>query len=484
MIVTRMQCRVIAVLASLARSLGRFRVQSLSLLGGMMLVMFPMVGVSVNDALLGHQAQFQPQLIRVSPRVTMALGYDFSNISFIEGDSGTIVIDTGWFIGNVEPAWEHYREQVSSKPVVAIVYTHSHGDHTGGAGLFLREGVTEVYAPAGWQNYIHYASAELNQMVTRRAHAQYGSMLPEDGNGSVGTGVGPPLRIRGGRAMVKPTVEIGQDTLVTLAGVELEFVPSQGDLPEHLFIWLPGEKVLFAGDTVSGVLPYVSSARHEPTRDARQMMATMLRMRDYRADALVPGHGPLFGSPEDVDEVLSVTAEWIAVVTHGVDRLVNEGKSADEIIETLELPERLRQHRYLQPHYHRYEWMIRGLANKHTGWADEMFDLFRHTDGKIAERLVAALGGADEALTHAGRAARDGDPRWAAELAMQVRRIEPGNDEATRLLVAALRSIAESTPSANERNYALTYALELEGRLDWAEALRALKSNNEPIEGQ
>ena len=80
-----------AVVASLARSLGRFRVQSLALLGGMGLVMFPMVGASVNDALLRHQAQFQPQLIRVSPRVTMAFGYDFSNISFIDGDSGTIV---------------------------------------------------------------------------------------------------------------------------------------------------------------------------------------------------------------------------------------------------------------------------------------------------------------------------------------------------------------------------------------------------------
>ncbi len=59
-----------------------------------------------------------------------------ANVSMIVGDDGVVIVDTGMTRDDADRIVTEFRK-ISDKPVKAIIFTHSHGDHTGGATSFL-----------------------------------------------------------------------------------------------------------------------------------------------------------------------------------------------------------------------------------------------------------------------------------------------------------------------------------------------------------
>ena len=95
-------------------------------------------GTPVNAKLLSFHERFaNPKLQKMSNRVYGAFAFEYSNFTFIEGDDGVIVVDTGWYRGGMTRALAEFRK-ISTKPVVALMYTHSHIDHTGASNTFGR----------------------------------------------------------------------------------------------------------------------------------------------------------------------------------------------------------------------------------------------------------------------------------------------------------------------------------------------------------
>ena len=91
----------------------------------------------VNPKLAKRMELYKPSLQPVGDRVHAVIGYDYSNYAYIEGDDGIIVIDTGWFPGQAKRSIADYREQISDKPIAAIIYTHSHIDHNGAVSAIM-----------------------------------------------------------------------------------------------------------------------------------------------------------------------------------------------------------------------------------------------------------------------------------------------------------------------------------------------------------
>ena len=71
-------------------------------------------------------------LFKVADRIYQVRGMDLSVISFIEGDTGWIVIDPLVTAEVAAASLELLLEHVARRPVVAVIYTHSHIDHWGG----------------------------------------------------------------------------------------------------------------------------------------------------------------------------------------------------------------------------------------------------------------------------------------------------------------------------------------------------------------
>jgi uncharacterized sulfatase len=432
-----------------------------------------------NPVLVGfHQRYANEQLIVVGDRVHVAFAYEYANFSFIEGDDGIILIDSGFYGDAAKRALTAFRK-ISDKPIKAIIYTHIHTDHTGGAGVFAPNpeapDYPSIYAPSGWEEFFEYSSSVLMPMVLRRAFAQNGVMLPRNEFGATGAGIGPVPTMQGGSHVRLPTVDITERTVVEIAGVTLELIPSPGDIASsHLMVWLPKEKILFAGDILGGTFPYMETARFEIDRRPEGFVESLQIAKSLQPEHIVAGHGRVLQGKEDVKDVLDVNINVIQYLIDQVERLIAKGYSADRIIDELSLPAKLANHPDLQPHYHKVEWMIRGMYLKRAGFVGDVLDLATHTESEEALRLVPLLGGPDKVLQASAASLASGDARWAARLATYVLLVEPENPRALDARLAAFRTIGSKTMSSNERNYLLTALLTESGKLDWGPLTSAI----------
>jgi len=157
------------------------------------------------------------KLIRVTDHVYAAVGFDVANITFVVTDEGVLVFDTGGEVERAAQALAALRE-VTSAPIVAVVYSHGHGDHTGGVDVFVPEdarGRIPIYAGRNYQRYLRETAVPRGLM---RAYYQMGYLLPKDETGSVGSGIGPP--VGGGRtAYQAPTVVVEDSLDLEIGGV-------------------------------------------------------------------------------------------------------------------------------------------------------------------------------------------------------------------------------------------------------------------------
>jgi alkyl sulfatase BDS1-like metallo-beta-lactamase superfamily hydrolase len=427
-----------------------------------------------NPSLIEFQQQFEEEvLVPAGSKVYAAFGYEYSNFSFIEGDEGIIAIDTGWFPDATARALAQLRQKIN-KPIVTIIYTHVHHDHYGGAVALTTEKPDQkspvIYAPKGWEKMVEYTSSVLFPMIQQRAFAQFGIILPRGDKGSVGAGIGKVPTAKGVPEFIPPDITITERTTLTIAGVTLEIIPSPGDIySSHMMVWLPQEKVLFAGDVLGGTFPYIETARFEMDRHPEGFIESIDIALALKPDYLIAGHGRVLMGRDDVEEVLLATRDAIQYLIDQVDRLTVKGYSADQMVDEIVLPPRLANHPDLQPHYHRIEWMIRGMYLKRAGFVGDVLDLAALTESQESRRLVKLLGGGDATVAAAKEALADDDPRWAARLATYALRADASNKQALQVRLASFQAIASDTISANERNYLLTAVLTESGVFDWRE---------------
>src|SRR5262249_41769208 len=152
-----------------------------------------------------------------------------SNISFVEGDTGIIVIDPLVSTEVAAAALELYRgHRGGDRPVVAVIYTHSHVDHFGGvlgvtSQADVDAGKGAVLAPEGFTEHAVQENVYAGPAMTRRATYMYGTLLARGPQGQVGRGLGQTPST-GEVAIIVPTVDI-QETgeKHTIDGVEIEF---------------------------------------------------------------------------------------------------------------------------------------------------------------------------------------------------------------------------------------------------------------------
>ena len=109
-------------------------------------------------------------------------GLDLSNISFVEGDTGVIVIDPLVSTETAAAALALYRAHRGDRPVSAVIYTHSHVDHFGGVlGVTTQAdvdaGKVAVLAPEGFIEHAVQENVYAGTAMTRRAalHVRHGA---------------------------------------------------------------------------------------------------------------------------------------------------------------------------------------------------------------------------------------------------------------------------------------------------------------------
>jgi alkyl sulfatase BDS1-like metallo-beta-lactamase superfamily hydrolase len=411
-----------------------------------------------REKLRAHgEAEFRKDVVKVTDGVYVAVGYSMANASLIVGDGGTIVVDTTTKLDDAQ-AVKAELAKISRAPVRAIVYTHSHPDHTGGASVFAATDRPEIYSHQLFVDRV----PDLGR-AGRDGGDQFGSTLPDALfiNGGTGTEFGRPS----GPAAMKtgplaPTKTFSGDRLaLTIAGVRMELLHTPGETNDGISVWLPEKRVVFTGDLFLKTFPNLYAIRGAAPRPVPQWLASLTKLIALGAEHVVPGHTRPVSGEANAREALTAYRDGIQSVYDQTLEGMKKGERPDELVAHVKLPPRLAESPYLQEYYGTVEWAVRAIYSDRLGWFDgNATRLFPLPEKERAQMMVALAGGVPALLGRGEEALAKGEFRWAAELADCVMATDATHADARRLKARALTELGERQTSANARNYYLSVA--------------------------
>ncbi|WP_439816035.1 alkyl/aryl-sulfatase [Zavarzinia sp. CC-PAN008] len=426
---------------------------------------------SVNPS-LWRQAQLNAihGLFEVAPRIYQVRGFDISNITFIEGDTGYVVIDPLLSAETARAARDLLFEKRGAKPITAVIFTHSHADHYGGIwGVITREeaaGGIPVVAPEGFLEHAVSENVLAGNAMGRRAAYMYGALLPPDIRGHVDTGLGKGVST-GRVGLAVPTRLISQTgESVTLDGIEFQFQMAQNtEAPSEFNIYLPGSRALLMAETTTATLHNLYTLRGALVRDALAWSDSVdeaIMLYGDKSDVMLRSHHwPVWGK----DALVGLMAKQRDAYRYIHDqtlRLANQGLGPDEIAEQVRLPDALAREWYNRGYYGTVSHNVKAVFQRYLGWFDgNPANLNPLPRSETAKRYVALMGGADAVLAKAREAYDAGDYRWVAELVNKVVFAEPDNKAARDLQADALEQLGYQAESGPWRDFYLTGAMEL-----------------------
>jgi len=406
-----------------------------------------------------------------APGVYQVRGLDLSNVSFIEGDSGVIVIDPLVSTETAAAALGLYRAHRGDRPVTAVIYTHSHVDHFGGVlGVTTQADVdagrVAVIAPEGFTEHAVQENVYAGTAMTRRASYMYGTVLARGPQGQVGCGLGQTPST-GEVAIIVPTVDVSStgETLV-IDGLEIEFQMAPGtEAPAEMHFYFPRYRALCMAENATHNLHNLLTLRGALVRDPHAWSGYLTEAIDAfagRTDVVFASHHwPTWGE-ERIVEFLSLQRDLYAYLHDQTLRLINKGYTGIEIAETFQMPPALHEAWHTHGYYGSVSHNVKAVYQRYMGWFDgNPARLWQHPPESIAPRYVAAMGGVDRVVQIAQDAFDDGDFRWAATLLDHAVFTDEKHEGARTLYADTLEQLAYGAENATWRNFFLAGATEL-----------------------
>ena len=403
-------------------------------------------------------------------RIYQVRGFDLANISFIKGDTGWIVFDPLTAAETARAALKFINEKLGTRPVVAVVYSHSHVDHFGGVRGVADEadvnsGKVKIIAPEGFLREAISENIFAGNAMTRRSRIQYGTLLARSPFGHVDQSIGKNVAA-GNTGLIPPNVLITKDFEdLTVDGVKMVFQNTPDtEAPVEMNTWFPDFKAFWAAENVTGTIHNIYTLRGAPVRNSlnwsKQINSALHHFPDM--EVMFASHSwPRWGNTR-IQEVLRAQRDLYANMNNQVLHLANQGVTVNEVHNVYRSPPSLQRQWAARSYHGSEEVNSRGIINRFIGyWDGNPATLIPLSPRDIAPLYVEMMGGAAKIMPKGRQLIEQGKYLEASEILNRLVFAEPKNQAARDLLADAFEQIGYQRESPSLRNSFLNMAYEL-----------------------
>ncbi|EKO3393063.1 MBL fold metallo-hydrolase [Vibrio fluvialis] len=427
---------------------------------------------SVNPSLWRNaQLNMINGLFEVTDGIYQVRGYDLSNITFIKGNTGWIVFDPLISQETAKATLDFVNEKLGKRPVVAVVYSHSHIDHFGGVRGIVDEkdvkaGKVKIIASHGFTEHAVSENVIAGNAMGRRAIFMYGALLPRNEFGGVNGGLGQTTST-GIATLIEPTdiIEKTGDEM-TVDGVKMVFQYTPGtEAPTEMNTWFPDKKALWMAENSTNTMHNILTLRGAQVRDALKWSGYLQETIEmWGGDVKVKfqsHHWPMWGNA-DIVEYFKKQRDIYKYTHDQTVRLMNQGYTGEEISEIIKLPKTLENNWSTRGYYGTLRHNSRAVYQRYMGWYDgNPSDLNNLPPTNAAVKYVEYMGGESAAIQKAQADFDKGNYRWVAEVLKHVVFANPQSKKGKELLADAYEQLGYQSESGPWRSVYLQGAYEL-----------------------
>ena len=224
------------------------------------------------------------------------------NVGLIDTAKGPVVVDTTMSPPEIRGVLD--QAEVDPTEVALVINTHSHSDHT-------------------WGNQIFDCSILAHRLCREAMEKKMEDEWSPESIAALIEERGEAAREKWADLRITPPTEVFDSRReVTLGDTLIHVIHVDAHTPDSSVVWLPEERVLFAGDLIfEGRYPFIKDAR------IVEWAAILKRLPDFRAEAIVPGHGDLCGNEEVITLAEYLETTWELTKDH-----VEQGDTEDETV--------------------------------------------------------------------------------------------------------------------------------------------------------
>ena len=410
-------------------------------------------------------------LFEVVPGIYQIRGYDLAQMTLIAGKTGWIIVDPLTTPAPSKAGLALANKTLGERPVVAVIFTHSHGDHFGGiAGVAspedIKAGKIQVIAPHGFLAESVGESVIAGTAMNRRVQYQFGTALPAGTTGHVGGGLGQKLS-SGDIALVPPTKSIGKDgETLTIDGIGFDFMDAgETEAPAELIFYMPQFRALHTAEVATRTFHNVLTPRGALVRDTlkwSKVIDAMLAKYGEKSDVMLASHHwPTWGT-DSVRTALKNQRGIYRYVHDQTMRQANQGATMDEIAENIGEPDFAKTDFGVRDYYGTLNHNSKAVYQRYFGWWDAVPAHYHELPPvEASKKYVEAMGGPERALAVGEKAFNEGDYRWAATVFNHLVFADPADDAAKKWLASTYEQLGFQAEAGTWRNIYLVGAREL-----------------------
>lgn len=412
-----------------------------------------------------------PRIEKISEHVWAAIGYDLANEILVHTPEGNVIIDPLMSPKRGEAAKRDLIASAPGGPVKAIIYTHSHIDHIGGASLWMEDG-PPIWATDSFQEHFYKQYQVFLPIENIRGRRQFGEHatledLPCNG---IGRRADIQASLKGAGIRLPTRTFSGSKTLA-MGGVSITLIEAPGETDDQLIVWIPQDKTLIAADNFYWSFPNLYTIRGTRPRPVDQWIKSIDTMRRLRPEHLLPCHTVPIHGEQEIQTALTNYRDAIQWVRDEVIRGANKGYDLDTIAESIKLPPHLAGLPYTMEFYGQVDWSAKGIYTSNLGWFDGRADkLYPMNAKEAARREITLMGGPEKVMQLADAALQQDDARWSIHLLAKLVDSGMATGDMKKVLDERLaisyEKLASALSNLNGRGYLLESAYELRHGLE------------------